>query len=159
MEGTRREVWAEARRLVVQERQPYAVVAADLGLPLSTLQKRAARERWMDQQEASFGYDQVARRLKSITLRKALDAIEGADGADELVKASQALYAWKAAEQAFPEHRYTKPSEDPQARLAIQLGTLELLVEHLTENDRAALAALQPHIVRLAERLEAGDGA
>lgn len=159
MELSRREVWAEARRLVVQERQSYAVVAEATGLPLSTLQKRAAKERWMDQQEVSFGYDQTVKSLKSLALKRAYAAFESAKDGDELLKASQVLYAWKTAEQAFPEHRYTQVAEDPKARLAIQLETLELFVEHLTEHDRSALAVLQPHIVRLGERLEAAHGA
>lgn len=155
MSQTRRDQWAEARRLVVCEQFSYAEAAEAAGVPLSTLQKRAAAERWQDQQDASFGYGQTIRRLKTISLKKALEQIESAESAEEIAKATQLLYAWQKTEQAYPEHRYTKPEADPRVKLAAGIETLEDLVAYLEVHDRSALMALQPHIRPFAEQLEA----
>lgn len=159
MNLSRRDQWAEARRLVVAESYTYDQVAAELGLPLSTVQKRAAREGWQEQRQASFGYGQVVRRLKSIALAKALESIEAAESADELAKATQLLFAWQKTEQAYPEHRYVEAEADPQLHLKVGLEIIEDLVVFLTDADRSALAALQPHIAAFAERLESRHAA
>jgi len=152
---TARDQWAEARRLVVAENYTYEEVANALNLPVSTIQKRAAREGWQDQRQASFGYAQTVRRLKALALQKALAAIEAAESADDIGKATQLLYAWQKTEQAYPEHRYVEQEVDPRLHLRVGLEVVEELVSFLVEVDRAALAAIQPHLVPFAQRLEA----
>lgn len=154
-----RDLWAEARRLVVQESYTYDQVATELDLPLSTLQKRAAREGWQEQRQANFGYGQVVRRLKSIALDRAYEAMEQAQSAEDIGRATQLLYAWQKTEQAYPEHRYAEAEEDPKARLKVGLEVVEQLVEYLVEHDRSALAVLQPHLVPFARQLEARHAA
>lgn len=158
MSLTARDQWAEARRLVVQESYTYEQVADELGLPVSTVQKRAAREGWQDQRQASFGYAQTVRRLKALALQKALAAIEAAETADDIGKATQLLYAWQKTEQAYPEHRYVEQEVDPRLHLRIGLEVVEELVQFLVEVDRAVLAALQPHLAAFGQRLEARYG-
>lgn len=157
--ATRRDLWAEARRLVVQESYTYDQAATELGLAVSTVQKRAAREGWQEQRQASFGYGQTVRRLKAIALDKAFRAMEDAKSSDDVVKATQLLYAWQKTEQAYPEHRYVEAVADPKLKLKVGLEVVEDLVEYLVEHDRAVLAALQPHLAPFAQRLEARHAA
>lgn len=159
MSLTQRDLWAEARRLVVSESFTYEQAAKELGLPLSTVQKRAAREGWQDQRAASFGYGQTVRRLKVLALEKALKGVEEAETADDVAKATQLLYAWQKTEQAYPEHRYAEVEADPKLLLKVGLEVVEQLVTFLVERDRSALAALQPHLTPFAQQLEARHAA
>lgn len=155
---TDRELWAEARRLVVQEHMSYADAADATGLALSTLQKRAAREGWQDQRQNAAGYNTSVRRLKALALQAALTALENASSGDSpalLQAATQLMHAWRGAEAAYPEHRYAAAEEDPRAKLAMGLQSIEDLVAYLTEHDRSALTALRPHIAPFCAQLEA----
>lgn len=154
---TRAAAWDEARRLVVCEGLDYAAAAETTGLPLSTLQKRASAEQWKKQAKVSADYNATVRALKAITLEKAIESMRNAETPKDAIDAAQLLYAWKTAEGAYPEHRYTA-AQDPKARRAIQVGTLEQLVAFLEREDRHALAALAPHLASFASELERADG-
>ncbi len=140
----RREAWEEARRLVVQERHTYAQAADATGLSVSTLQKRAAQERWQDQRRTASSYSDQVRALKVAALEQALR-----DPGDP-----QKLYAWQQLEKAWPEHRYAQEDEDPKVRLRIALEILEELVSFLGEVSPTALEALRPHLRPFGEKLE-----
>lgn len=141
---TTREAWEEARRLVVQEKYSYAQAAASTGIPVSSLQKRAAAERWQDQRETASTYADQVKRLKVAALREAL-----ASPGDP-----QKLYAWQQLEKAWPEHRYHQEQTDPRLKLTIALEVLEELAGFLAEVSPVALAALQPHLAPFGTRLE-----
>ncbi len=142
---TNAEAWDFARHLVVGEGRTYAEAAGMSGVPLSTLQKRAGREKWMDQRSHAATYEATVRALKVKLLQSALEA----DPPDP-----QRVFAWKQAEAAFPEHRYAG-KEDPRLRLAVTVEVIEQLVQYLTEHDRNALSAVQPHLRGFAEAQEA----
>ena len=65
MSATRAEAMAEARRLVVQEGATYAEASTATGIPLATLQKRAATEEWQGQRDSSMSYDAQMRAIKA----------------------------------------------------------------------------------------------
>jgi|GEM_PF-3671223 len=146
---SRADAWAEAKRLVVAEGYTYAQASEAAGLPKSTVQKRATRERWQDQKRTNTSYAATVRKLKSQLLEKAVAAAEG----DKPELAPQLVYAWKQAEQAYPEHRYAPGEADPRAQLAVAEMVLTELVEFL-EDDRAALAKLVPHLRDFAQHIE-----
>jgi hypothetical protein len=140
--STRAEAWDLARDLVVRGGQTYAEVAAATGLPLSTVQKRAARENWKAEADTATDYSARVRALKN----KALDAaLAGND--------PQLFYAWQAMERAWPEHRYTR-AQNPAERREVAATVVEQLVAYLADVDRNVLAALQPHILPFAKHLE-----
>lgn len=103
---THEAVWEEAERLVVQEGWEYARVAEHLRVPLSTLQKRAAKGGWRARRQEAISYAAQVRKLKAAVLKDALDAWGAGVNTDERVKVVQLIHAWRAIEQAFPEHRY-----------------------------------------------------
>lgn len=140
----KREAWEEARRLVVQEKCTYQQAAEVTGIPVSTLQKRAAVERWQDQRETAGTYADQVRRLKVAALKAAMD-----DPADP-----QKLYAWQQLEKAWPEHRYHQEQSDPGLKLRLALEMLEELAAYLAEVSPTALAALQPWLTPFGARLQ-----
>lgn len=151
--ASRAEAWDEARRLVTHEGASYVEAAAATGIPISTLEKRAASERWQDQRDTQMSYAAQIRALKAGLLQKALDAM--AAGQDP----TQITFAWKQAESAYPEHRYVPTKEDPKVRIRVAVEVVEELVAYLTETDRNALMVLQGHIEPFGRRLEAKYGA
>lgn len=145
---TRTEAWAEARRLVVAEGATYVEAAQATGIPVSTVQKRAAAESWQSDREVGASYNAQIRALKAGLLAKAMQALEAGQDASQLV------FAWKSAEAAYPEHRYVAPKDDPKARLSAVLELVEGLVDYLQAEDRNALAAVQPHLAGFARHME-----
>ncbi|MCA9640128.1 MAG: hypothetical protein KC492_05510, partial [Myxococcales bacterium] len=121
---TRAEAWHEARRLVVEEQWGYSEAAKAVGLPLSSLQKRAAREGWQNQRQADNSYHAQVRALKVAALKKATENPGDA----------QAIYAWVKMEQAWPEHRYGG-AQDPATRRAAALEMFEALIDYLGDED------------------------
>lgn len=151
---TRTQAWEEARRLVIQEGFSYPRVAEELGLPLSTVQSRGAREGWQAQKATTASYDATMRRIKRAAQERVLAALTG-DVVDD-GKVSQLILSLKALETAYPEHRY-QPQEteaDPNLRRTVALEVLGLLADWLAEHAPAALRALQPHIKPFAGMLE-----
>jgi hypothetical protein len=143
--------WAEARRLVVQEGATYAAAAEATGLPLRTVQKRAGREGWQGAREVGVSYAATAKALKAALLDRAMR--ETADGDPN--KAAQLIFAWKQAESAFPEHRYSPAQTTPAARLAVASEVLGELVAWLEVHDRVALATVGAVLQPFAAHLEA----
>ncbi len=144
--------WVEARRLVVHEGMSYEDAAVACDIPLSTLQKRAAAERWQEERSTGQSYAATVRALKAATLARAHQAMT--DAGTDPQAATQLLFAWRSAETAWPEHRYAPAAADPKARLAVAAELLEQLVAYLERTDRAALAALAPHIAPFAAEVE-----
>lgn len=142
---TRSEARHECRRLVTQEGWVYTDAAAATGVPLSTVQKWAAAEKWQATKGTTASYMDGVRQLKARMLAELLDG-----GAAD----PQKVFALKTLESAFPEHRYTKPEEDPRAKLGVGAEVIEQLVAYLGGNDRNTLTALQPHLVGFATHLE-----
>lgn len=109
---THEEVWAEAERLVVAEGWEYARVAEHLSIPISTLQKRAAKEKWRQRRQEAISYQAQVRRLKAAVLKDATEAWAAAQDTESRLKVVQLIHAWRGLEQAFPEHRYQRPPEE-----------------------------------------------
>ena len=148
---TRSDAWAEARRLVVHEAATYPDAATATGIPVSTIQKRAAAEGWQADRDTQGSYSAQIRSLKAKLLERALAAASDPSLGDP----SQLVFAWKQAEAAFPEHRYRPQQDDPKARLTVMLDVVDELVAYLTDVDRNALTALAPHIVKFGEQFKA----
>lgn len=146
--ATRAEAWATAKVMVVRDNATYTEAAAATGLPVSTIQKRAATEEWQADRETAVSYDASIRKMKRDLLAQVMEAIEAKRDASQLV------FAWKTAEAAFPEHRYSPTKTDPKAKLAIAADLIEVVVEYLAEHDTVALAKLEPHLTPIAKRLE-----
>ena len=140
--STRRDAWDVARTLVVNEGRSYAEASAESGIPLSSLQKRAADEGWRDQQRTAVSYNARVRGLKDKYLQSLETLLDASADANAI---AQAAHAWRGIEQAFPEHRYAKKS-DPKVRLEIGGEVLRALIEYLSAHDTNALAAIEPHI-------------
>lgn len=156
--ATRSDAWAEAHRLVVHEGYSYTEAAEATGIPLSTLQKRAASEEWRQKRDVQMSYAAQVRTLKAGLLAQALKLMSpGADGEKppDPAAAAQLVYAWKQAESTYPEHRYGGQKDDPKVRLAVALEVLDALVAYLGRSDRAALTKLEPHLAPFARELEA----
>lgn len=75
-------------------------------------------------------------------------------GGEDSPNDPQRYHAWVQVEKAWPEHRYGATEEDPKLRLNVGLELLEELVKFLAEVDPQAQAALKPHLVPFATRLE-----
>lgn len=147
------DLWAAARRLVVEQGYSFTRAAQETGISLSSIEKRAAREKWTGERAKSLAYSAGIRLLKSSLLDAAREAAESGN-VDEAYKATQ---AWRQAESAYPEHRYTPPTEDKASRLKVELETLERLVAYAQKTDRTLLAALQAHLRPFAAQLEAAS--
>lgn len=143
---TVKDAWELARALVVAEGYTYAEASDETGIPLSTLQKRAAREDWQSAKRHEMSYRAQIGALK----RKALHKVLAAEDIDP-----QAIYAWKAIEQAYPEHRYGRADDGSRWRRDHLVEFVEALVAHLEGDDPAALAALAPHLEPFVAKLEA----
>lgn len=152
--ATRADGWSEAHRLVVHEGWSYTDAANATGIPISTLQKRAANEDWQGSRSTQMSYAAQIRSLKSGLLTKALAAMETDPAA-----AAQLVYAWKQAEATYPEHRYGTQKDDPKVRLAIGVELLDELVTFLGKVDRELLTRLTPRLPDFAKALEARLGA
>jgi len=144
---TREEAWRIARLMVVEDGLAYADVAEQTGLPLSTLQKRAAREGWQDQRAHDLGYSAKVAAMKRQALADCIDAEGNVD--------PQKVYAWKAIEQVFPEHRYGETEDGNRFRSPHLVEFIEELVAYLEREDRTALEAVAPHVRPFVEQLEA----
>jgi len=152
--ATRAEARDEARRLVVHEGASYAEAAAATGLPVSTVEKWGAADRWQDERNTQMSYGAQIRALKAGLLKRAMEAVEA--GGDP----TQIVFAWKQAEAAYPEHRYAAVAkEDPKLRTRIAIEVVEELVAYLSETDRNALMVMQGHVEPFGRRLEAKYGA
>lgn len=151
-EASREEAWVVCRDLVVAEGYTYAEAAEATGIPRSTVEKRASRDGWQQDRKHAMSYRATVGALKRALLDKAIAAAKSGDASG----AAQATYAWKQAESAFPEHRYSKAgSKSSQVYLAALLELLDALVAYLGELDPGALRALQPHLQPFAARVEA----
>ena len=139
------DAWALARRLVVDEGATYAEAAAAAGVPLSTLQKRAAAECWRGERQQAADYGALCRSLRAELARQALEAVQ----------AKQAPAAFLDA--LFKADRLAARGStiDPRVRLAAGADFLELLVRYLSENAPAVLTQLEPHIQSVATAWEA----
>lgn len=146
---TRAEAWDVAKALVVRDGATYAEASSASGLPVSTIQKRAADEGWQADRETSVSYAATIKALKQGLLAKAMLALDAGEDATQLV------FAWKTAEATFPEHRYSPTKLSPGAKLAVAADLLDILVKYLSEHDTVALAKVQPHILEIGKRFEA----
>ena len=126
---TDRDLWAEARRLVVSEGLTYAEVAEETGLPKSTIEKRAAREDWQGERERAVAYALQARAFKALALKAATAALSNAATLEDQVKAAQLGHLWMGAEKAYPEHRYTRPADQEPEVDPLEQETDEQLLE------------------------------
>ena len=129
------------------EELTYAELAAKFDVPLSSLQKRASRERWQDRrsehQELSATYATKVKRLKA----RALDELLEGDGKID----PQKVHAWRSLEAAFPEHRYTAALNEGR-RHQICAVLVEELVDHLGEHAPSTLDEIEAHLDSLVER-------
>lgn len=131
---THEEIWIEAERLVVEEGWEYARVAEELRVPLSTLQKRAAKGGWKARRRETISYQAQVRRLKARVLADTLVAWEGAESAEDRIKAVQLIHAWRGLEAAFPESRYPRPTEtDDEEKDPFQAMTEEELRAYIAK--------------------------
>lgn len=141
----RADAWEVARRLVIDEGRSYAEAATLAGLPLSTLQKRAADERWRDQRKTAVDYGVLCRQLRAKLAERALTAItQGESPAahiDALFKADRLAARGSTV--------------DPKVRLLAGAELLELVVNVLAAEAPAALNLLNPHLETIARRWEA----
>lgn len=151
----RQEAFAEARRLVL-EGLGYDAVAEAVGLPLSTIQKHAASEGWQKQREVKTRYSDQVRACKAGLLEMIMEFLPKCKTPEDLVRLAQLVNAWRSAEAAFPEHRYTTESDPKAAKLRRTVGieVIEGLVELLSNEDPNALAVLHPHLSKWAEKIE-----
>lgn len=147
--------WDAACRLVIHEGYSYSRAAEQAGISVSSVEKRAADERWQDQKRGATSYSATVRELKVLTAQKALEALQNSDHG----LAIQLSDRVRNLESAFPELRVQRSKDDPQLRREVLLEVLEGLSEYLSERDRAALAAFEPHFTAFAEWMEARDAA
>lgn len=154
MTAPRRLSWDEAYRLVVHEGASYADAADATGIPISTIQKRAASEEWRNQRTTTMSYGSQVELAKSRSLQNLLDGMsaEPSLSADDLVKLAS---IWRGIESAYPTHRYQPAEEDPEAKLRIAMEVMEFFWAYFAEVDTNLLAALRGHALTIAERLEA----
>lgn len=153
---TRAQAWEEARRMVTADGATYAQAAAAVGIPLATLQKRAATEAWQDQRGSRATYAATIRAVKTALLAKLQEKIDDSTTTgDELVKT---MVAWQKAETAFPEHRYAAEGLSAAARRAVGAEVLELVVGHLADHDPATLERFRAHLVPIGQAWEASCG-
>lgn len=150
--------WEEARRLVVSEGWEYERVAAELGLALSTLQKRAAAEKWQAQKKSADSYAATIRALKALALDKAHQALFEAKTSTELQAAAQLGHYWRGLETAYPESRYSADGITPEAQRAQDVAVIEALIAYLEAQSRDALTALAPHITGFMKSREVARG-
>lgn len=137
--------WDLARRLVVDEKQSYADAAAATGIPLSTLQKRAAAENWQQQRQQVADYGATCRAIRAALAQEALKAVQA--GANPGVYIDALHKADRLAARGS--------TIDPRARLQAGAELLELVVAFLAEEAPAALKVLEPHLQPIAARWEA----
>lgn len=154
-QGSRAQAWEIARMLVVSEGRPYKEAAEKTGIPLSTLQKRAADEDWVGQRKTAISYSAQGKALKRALMDRALALITSPDADPNAV--AQAVYALQRLESAYPELRQ-ELKITPAMKLEIAARVLELIVDYLQGADRDLLAALQPHIQPLGLKLEEAYG-
>jgi len=130
----------------------YADVAEKFGIPVSTLQKRGARERWPDKrrerQELDASYKMKVKRVKARLLD---DLLQGSGPIDP-----QRVHAWRSLETAFPEHRYAKELDDGR-RNQIVAVLVDELVDELETNAPSALKEIAPLLETIAKRWLAAD--
>lgn len=150
--ATRLEAWDLAKRMVVSEGATYAEAAEASGIPVSTLQKRAAADEWQGQRSTVGSYIAQIRAIKSEMLADIQGTSPGADK-------TQKIFALVQLEKAYPEHRYTPPVEDPELKKRIALEVLELLATYLEGTDRTAFEKLRGHFLVFGKQLEARYGA
>ena len=67
----------------------------------------------------------------------------------------QMLHAWRSAESAFPEHRYSQMEEGDKRTFAQVF--IRHLVNYFAEHDRNVLGAIEDHLEPLGESLVAAD--
>ena len=142
--------WERAHSAVVDEGETYPRAAELSGIDLSSLQKRAARDRWQEERRQRLE-DKAAYRGQAVSLKQRFlsKAIETGDPQD--------VHAWLAIERALPEHRYGNQAlTDPEKRALVGLF-VEQLVDYLAGADANALAVVQPHLTPLAEHLLRAD--
>lgn len=141
-------LWERARELVVVEGLDYEEASRATGISLSSVQKRAAREKWQEARseyiESNAAYKSKVREFKNGMLDTAMESNDPQD-----------VHAWLSVERAFPEHRYGELGEGEKRSLVAIF--IEQTVAHLSERDANALKALTPHIRDLAEHLLKAD--
>lgn len=141
----RANAWEVARHLVIDEGQSYAEVAGLTGIPLSTLQKRAADERWQDQRKTAVDYGVLCRQLRAKLAENALAAVTKGESPaahiDALFKADRLAARGSTV--------------DPKVRLSAGAELLELVVQVLAAEAPAALNLIEPHLETIARRWEA----
>lgn len=153
---TRGAAWEEARRLVTAEGASYAEAAQAVGIPLATLQKRAATEGWQDQRVGKASFTASMRALKAAMLSNLQSKVAANEiSGDDVIKQTAAL---ARLESAFPEHRYANEGLTPAARRAVGAELLELLVNYLADKDPVVLEAFRPHLIPVAQAWEASCG-
>lgn len=128
---THEDVWVEAERLVVQEGWEYTRVAEHLRIPLSTLQKRAAKGTWRKLREQHVSYQAQVRRFKAQLLQDITKAWDAAKDLEGKLKVTQLLHAWRGLEQAFPEHRYPTPEAPAEEEGGLETETDEQLLARI----------------------------
>lgn len=142
---TREQAWRFARLLVVEDGATYAEAAEQTGLPLSTIQKRAASEHWQDQRGSSLSYAAQVAMLS----RQALTAIVDDKGQVD----PQRAYAWKTMEQM--RQSLVQRDDSEKHRRTHMAEFIDALVAYLDREDPTALAAIGPHIRPFVEQQEA----
>jgi len=134
------EQWREARALVVHEGKTYDEAAALVGVGVSSLQKRAARDGWQQARREALervaAYRDRVAHLKSRMLEKATKSLNPQD-----------IHAWQGVERAYPEHRYA--ALDKAQRQTITVRLLQLVVEYLGEQAPKLVPIMAAHVERL----------
>lgn len=142
------EIWDRCRHLVVEDGMTLSAAAEEVGIPLSTVEKRAAREDWTELREEARQQAQSYRarvyRLKNKLLNS---AIESGD--------VQKAQAWRSVESAYPEKTYAGVS-DAQKRHLVGFFVTRL-VGYLNEHAPSLSPLLQDHLEGFSEIVAAAD--
>lgn len=142
------ELWDACREAVVSDGLTLAAAAERVGIPVSTVEKRAAREEWARQRDEARMHARSYRtrvyQLKNKLLDAALESGE-----------VQPTQTWQAVERAFPEKTYAGITE-PQKRQLIGVF-INVMVRHLGETAPSLLPELEGHLPGIASSALVAD--
>lgn len=139
--------WEEARNAVILEGLTYAEAAARSGIDVSSIQKRAARDRWQDARKKRADRLVEYRGKLELLRDKLLDrALETGD--------PQAVHAFNQIEKTVPG-RSLQLSEGERLRIATETATA--FVDVLSDVDPDLAVRVAAHLDTVVEQVVAAE--
>lgn len=142
--------FAEARAAVLTG-EALRSVAERLGIPESTLRRRAKAEGWRTAAAEAGRYTEHARELKHGLLKELLKLHREGKEVPE-----QKAFLWLKLEAQFPELRAQLAASTPLSMRDQAVAVMERFVSFLGDRDPSALAAVQETLRPFLESLADG---